>query len=146
MEQERSIREQIIEVCNRLFIHTDYREWDKLLSEVFAEHVHFDMQSMGGGPPEILPATAICEAWEQGFEGLDAVHHLAGNYIVHIEGQAAGVFCYANATHFKKAATQGHTRTFAGSYEIHLLRTLAGWRINGFKYNLKYAEGNLELT
>ncbi|MCC6459915.1 MAG: nuclear transport factor 2 family protein [Saprospiraceae bacterium] len=146
MENELSVREQIIQVCNRLFIHTDYREWDKLLTEVFAETVLFDMQSMGGGPPALLPANAICEAWEAGFAGLDAVHHLAGNYVVHIQGETAGVFCYANATHFKQSATQGRTRTFVGSYEMHLLRTLAGWRISAFKYNLKYADGNLDLT
>ena len=139
-----STREQIIEVCNRLFVYTDYREGDKLKAEVFAGQVLFDMSSMGAGAPATMTADAICQAWEEGFKGLDAVHHLAGNYLVTIREHDADVFCYANASHYKKNAQQGHTRGFVGSYRLHLSKGGDGWRIDRFKYELKYAEGNLE--
>ncbi|MEL6274339.1 MAG: nuclear transport factor 2 family protein, partial [Bacteroidota bacterium] len=80
-----------------------------------------------------------------GFVGLDSVNHLGGNYLVTISDQEADVFAYATATHYKASATLGKTRDFVGSYELHLIKTPAGWRINKFKYNLKYAAGNLEL-
>lgn len=145
MQNQHTVCEQIIEVCNRLFVYTDYREWEKLQSEVFAGEVHFDMTSMGAGAPAVLSADAICKAWEEGFQGLDAVHHLAGNYLVTIGENGADVFCYANASHFKKGATRGNTRTFVGSYNLHLISTDKGWRIDAFKYNLKYAKGNMDL-
>ncbi len=85
--------------------------------------------------------------WEEGFKELDAVNHLAGNYLVNLEsGDKATVFAYATATHFKEAATRGNTREFVGTYDLKLTRSENGWRIHSFIYHLKYATGNLELV
>ena len=140
-----SVRDEIVEVVNRLFIYTDMQEWDKLQKEVFTNSVEFDMSSMGGDKAE-KPAKEICETWEAGFAGIDSINHLAGNYVTQIEHQTAAVFAYATATHFKKAATKGRTREFTGTYNIGLTKTALGWRINQFRYNLKYATGNIELA
>jgi hypothetical protein len=137
-------REQIVEVVNKLFVYTDRQEWDKLQREVFTEQLFFDMASLGGERKNTT-AKEVCETWRQGFEGLDAINHLAGNYLVTVTGDAADVFAYATATHFKAAATQGATREFVGTYDLQLKRTPRGWRISVFKYTLKYASGNLEL-
>lgn len=137
-------REKVIETVNRLFVYTDEQLWDKLQEEVFTEKVHFNMSSLGGEDKETT-AKAICEAWAEGFQGLDAVNHLAGNHIVDLKGHYADVLVYATATHFKEAATKGKTREFVGVYELHLLQTDAGWRIDAFKYNLKYMNGNVDL-
>ncbi len=83
--------------------------------------------------------------WESGFAGIDAVHHHSGNFLVTVNGEAATVFCYAIASHYKAAATQGQTREFVGSYDLGLQRTPGGWRINSFRYNVKYTRGNIEL-
>lgn len=139
-----SIRDQIIETVNRLFIYTDQQEWNKLQAEVFTEQVLFDMSSIGGEKKN-MTAKEICDTWKNGFVGIDSINHLAGNYLVDINGNNAEVFCYATATHYKKAATHGNTREFTGTYDIHLVKKEAGWRIDVFKYNLKYATGNLEL-
>ena len=137
-------REQILEVVSRLFVYTDDQDWEKLLKEVFADEVLFDMSSLGN-EIQTLPAKEICELWEKGFIGLDAVHHLAGNFMVDLDGIVAKVFCYANAVHFKEAAEYGQTREFVGSYDLHLTQLERGWRIDGFKYNLKYMTGNVNL-
>lgn len=137
-------REKIVEVVNKLFVYTDEQDWEKLQKEVFMREVHLDMSSLGG-PASTLPATQICEMWAEGFEDIDAVNHLAGNYLVTINDHVADVFAYATATHFRQAATQGNIREFVGTYELHLQETITGWRIDTFKYNLKYATGNLEL-
>ena len=138
-------REEIIETVNKLFVYADHQRWDDLMDEVFAEKVHLNMSSMGG-PNEYLTAKAICDMWEAGFEGIDQINHLAGNHLVRIDGNSAEVFCYATATHFKAAATQGTTREFVGSYDMKLSMTEAGWRIHALTYNMKYIQGNKELT
>jgi hypothetical protein len=138
-------REQIIETSNRLFNFTDAQNWVALKQEVFAEEVVVDMTSMGMPEVKKMLAQDLCDMWQNGFAGLDAVFHLAGNHVVNLHEDHADVFCYASATHYKKAATQGNTRTFDGTYDLHLVKTLKGWRIDSFKYNLKYMKGNAEL-
>lgn len=136
-----STRDLIVEVVNKLFYYTDNRQWGRLLSEVFCGEVRFDMSSLGG-PNRTMPAKDICHDWEIGFEGLDAINHLSGNHIVSINGPEASVIAYATATHYKRSATRGNTREFVGTYDLHLVRTAVGWRIDGFTYHLKYMTGN----
>ena len=142
----KSKRDEIIELASKLFVYTDYQQWEKLQTEVFKETVHFDMESAGGGPAKNLTAIEICRAWKEGFTGLDAIHHQAGNFLVDFkkEENTAQVFCYATASHFKKSATKSKVREFVGSYDLHLVLTDEGWRIDGFTYNLKYSNGAIE--
>jgi hypothetical protein len=143
---EVSRREAIIEVVNKLFVYTDRQEWDKLLKEVFAESVQFDMSSAGGSPSKKTSPREICDMWKDGFKGIDAIHHQAGNYIVTLnEDVNAEVICYAIALHYRKDATKGNVREFVGSYDVALVFTDHGWRIDGFRYNLKYISGNTSL-
>jgi hypothetical protein len=146
--EAKSKRDEIIEIVNKLFIYTDNRQWKNLTSEVFKENVNFDMTSMGAGDATQMKATEICKMWQDGFEGIDIIHHQAGNFLIKLkdEDTAAEVFCYALASHYKGAAREGKTREFVGSYDIHLVLTDYGWRIDSFKYNLKYATGNTSLT
>lgn len=145
MAIEISEREEIIEVVSRLFVYTDNQEWDKLQNEVFTTELLFDMASAGGGPAKTHKAEEICDMWKKGFEGIDAIHHQAGNFLVtKISSDQYHVYCYAIAIHYKKAAVNGNTREFVGSYDLNLTKA-EGWRINSFKYNLKYIQGNLEL-
>ena len=138
-------REEIIETVNKLFIYTDERAWKKLQSDVFTPSVHFDMSSLGA---EVTTKTSedICKDWEVGLGDIDSVNHLAGNYLVAIDGSNADVFCYATATHYRADAKHGKTREFVGTYELKLEKGSTGWRIDSFKYNLKYMNGNTELT
>ena len=137
--------EEITNVVNKLFVFTDEQDWSALKSEVFDRDVYFDMVSMGAEKAQKITAVEICEMWQEGFKGLDAIHHQAGNYIISIEKRQALVKAYAIASHYKNETTEGKIREFVGSYDIGLLETSRGWRINSFKYNLKYADGNIEL-
>src|SRR5215213_3991919 len=136
---------ELQELANKLFMYTDAQDWNKILSEVFTETVWFDMKSAGGGEPKEIPAKEICEMWRKGFEDLDAVHHQAGHYLIDIKGNAAALFGYAMASHFKEKAKKGKTRMFVGSYDLKAIKTGNGWKLNGFKYNLKYIDGNISL-
>jgi hypothetical protein len=139
-----SIRDEIVEVVNKLFVYTDQQDWDKLQAEVFTHEVRFDMSSVGGVNDELM-SVDICKLWEDGFAGIDSINHLAGNFIVKIQDTTASVFAYATATHYKQSATKGKTREFVGTYDIGLLRQIMGWRIYSFRYDLKYSTGNLSL-
>jgi hypothetical protein len=140
-----SVRETIIEVVNKLFIYTDMQNWKGLQEEVFREHVHLDMSSMGGDASN-MTAREICEMWEEGFKDLDAVNHLAGNYLVNLVSEnEAHVFAYATATHYKESAKNGKTREFVGTYDLKLKKVGQAWKIDFFKYNLKYMDGNAAL-
>ena len=138
-------QQQITDVVNKLFVYTDQQDWDQLQAEVFADTVLFDMVSAGAERAETKTSLEICKLWKKGFEGLDAIHHQAGNYIIHIEHNSAVVKAYAIASHYKQSAKNGPLRKFVGSYDIGLTEYPGGWRINRFKYNLKYMDGNLEL-
>lgn len=138
-------REQIIEVVNRLFVYTDQQHWEGLQNEVFTGHVQFDMSSIGGENKE-MTAQEICDMWAKNFEGIDSINHLAGNQLVTVKDNAAEVFAYATATHFKESATQGKTREMVGTYNLHLKHMTEGWRIDAFKYELKFSTGNGELA
>jgi hypothetical protein len=139
-----SVREEIVEVINKLFVYTDMQDWKKLQAEVFSDDVFFDMSSMGG-PKSETTSRAICDTWKKGFAGIDSINHLSGNYLVHINDITATVFAYATATHYKESAAKGKTREFVGTYDISLMKHGIGWRIYRFKYTLKFKTGNADL-
>ena len=140
-----TIREEIIEVVTLLFIYTDNRNWEGLQNEAFTQEVFLDMTSLGGEAKE-MAAIEICNMWNEGFKGIDAINHLAGNYLVQTNSNdTAQVFAYATAHHYKKDAKNGPTREFVGTYDIHLSKGSQGWRILKLTYHLKYMTGNLTL-
>lgn len=136
---------KITALCNKLFMYTDLRNWDGLAAEVFTEKVWFDMASAGGEAKE-MRAQEICALWQQGLADLDAVHHQAGHYLITINGDEADIFGYAVALHYKESATAGKTRRFVGSYDLKATRDGKAWRLSQFKYNLKFIDGNKDLT
>ena len=136
---------ELTELANKLFMYCDAQEWQRLLDEVFIPTIWFDMSSAGGGSPQTMDAKNVCKLWSDGFIGLDAVHHQAGHYLIKVFEYKADIFAYSVATHYKKAATKGTTRSFVGSYELKAEHTDIGWRLSQFKYNLKYIGGNVSL-
>jgi len=136
---------ELTELANKLFMYTDAHQWNLLESEVFTEIVEFDMQSISGQPPQQMKASEICNLWKNGFKGIDVVHHQGGHYLIKVENDGADIYGYAVATHYKKEATKGNTRSFTGSYDLKAIKTMHGWRLTHFKYNLKFSDGNVAL-
>ena len=134
-------RIHIIDRVNKLFIATDNRDWSGV-KECFMDSVLFDMTSLAGGEPSMVSSQNIVDAWDT---GLKAVHHQTGNFVVEISGSEADVFCYGIATHYLPNKTNRNVRTFVGSYDMHLVQQGTNWKINRFKYNLKYIDGNPDL-
>ena len=137
-------KDKVAEVINNLFIFTDNRDW-RNVEKCFAEKVHFDMTSMGAENTVLLTPRQITDMWDNGLKSIDAVHHQTGNLKIDVSDEKAIAFCYGTASHFKKTASGENTRTFVGSYNFHLTKNKDDWRIDSFKFNLKYADGNLNL-
>src|SRR4051812_5416053 len=122
-------KQALTELANKLFMYTDAQQWALLTTEMFASEVWFDMKSAGGGEPAKLTAMAICDMWKQGFQGIDAVHHQAGHYLITLQDETADIYAYAVASHYKKEATKGETRVMVGSYDLKAEHTPGGWRL-----------------
>jgi hypothetical protein len=133
-----------IETVNRLFVSTDNRHWESVKA-CFADQVVLDMTSMVGGEFGKLTPQQIANARDAGLKGLEAIHHQAGNYDVVLEANEADVFCDGIATHYLPNATGQNSRMLLGSYNFHLKKIKRDWKVDHFKYNLKYIRGNLEL-
>jgi hypothetical protein len=137
-------KDKIIAVINRLFISTDNRDWSEV-KNCFSSEVLFDMTSMAGGQPVTLTSQQIVDAWDEGLKALKSIHHQAGNYMVNIDQGQAEAFCYGIASHYLPNKTNQNTRLFVGSYNFHLTKEGQNWRIDQFKFNLKYIDGNPNL-
>lgn len=137
-------KDAVSDVVKQLFISTDNRDWPQVKA-CFANDVLFDVTSMSGGEPVTMTAQQIVDAWDNGLKALKAIHHQTGNYVVDLHHNEAGVFCYGMALHYLPNPTDRNTRTFVGSYNFHLIKTSGSWRIDRFKFNLKFMDGNLNL-
>ena len=137
-------REAIAETITRLFVSTDRRDWSGV-RDCLAEEVRLDMSSTGAGPAERKSAAAIVEGWEAGLRSLQAIHHQAGNFLVEVRGDRATAFCYGIASHYLENPTGRNTRTFVGSYDVGLEKREGRWRIDAFRFDLKYVDGNPDL-
>ena len=148
MQESDSLRElvekdRIAAVIHRLFVGTDAHDWDAV-RECLADSVLFDMTSLAGGEPAHLTPRQITEAWEAGRRPIEAIHQQAGNLIERGD-QGATASCYGIAYHFRRTASGRNTRVFVGSYDFRLRREVDDWKIDLFRFNVKFVDGNLEL-
>ena len=135
---------RIIDRINELFLATDEKAWPRVRA-CFTEEATLDMSSLSGQPAQRLSAEAIAAGWEQGLAPIEAVHHQAGNYRVDVRGDEADAFCYGTAWHYRKTQSGRNTRIFVGSYDFHLVQRDGEWRIDLFRFNAKFVDGNLAL-
>lgn len=129
-------RNAITDTITDLFVATDNRDW-AAVRRCFAPQVRFDMTSLGGGEPSTMTPADIASGWEAGLSPVQHVFHQAGNFKVTIRGDEADAFCYAIAFH----RGDNIARTFAGSYDFHLVRAGDHWVIDLFRYNVKFVDG-----
>lgn len=137
---------EVVEAVTALFVATDEKDWSAVRA-CFADQVLFDMSGLTGSPATMLGADAIVAGWKQGLEPIQALHHQVGNFRVRVEsGNEADAFCYGIAYHYRPNVSGQNTRTFVGTYDVHLVRGAdGGWLIDRFRFRPKFVEGNLEL-
>lgn len=138
-------RQEVEDVVVRLFVATDRRNWSSV-EACLADMVIFDMTSMAGGEPLHMKPAEIIATWKGGLEPIDHVHHQVGNFQIDVDGNLATAFCYGIAYHHReKISHPSKTRTFVGNYDVHLTRNDGKWRIDLFRFNLEFIEGNRDL-
>ena len=137
-------KDAVISLITSLFIATDRKDWATVKS-CFADSVLFDMTSMTGGKASWIPPAELIAGWKRGLTPIQAVHHQTGNFQIKLDGSRADAFCYGIAYHYLPNRTGRHTRVYVGSYDISLIRNGARWRIDRFKFNLKFMDGNAHL-
>jgi hypothetical protein len=137
-------RSRIADVIHALFVATDARDWDQV-HECLAERVTFDMASLAGGEPAQRSPREITGGWEAGLRYVDSIHHQVGNLSIALQEVEATASCYGIAYHYRRTKSGRNTRVFVGSYDFHLARQRGDWRIDLFRFNLKFVDGNLEL-
>ena len=138
-------RERIIDRLTELFLATDRKDW-RGVEVCFAPKVEFDMSSVGAGPASSKRPSEIADGWRIGLAGVEHVHHQAGNFVVHTNGDRATAFCYGIAYHYRARRDGRNTRVFVGSYDYQLARDTVSpqpaWRITAMRFTLKFIDGN----
>jgi hypothetical protein len=137
-------KDAVVSTLNRLFRTTDQMDWDGVRG-CFAPVVVLDMTSVVGGKAEETTPEAIVEAWRQSLGHLKAVHHQVGNYEVQVHGDEASASCYGIASHFLPNESGENTRSFVGTYDVRLRKVDGIWRVDRFRFDLKYVMGNPNL-
>jgi hypothetical protein len=137
-------KDRIGGVITALFVGTDSRDWESV-RRCFASSVHFDMTSLAGGDPVVLPPDAIVAGWEAGLAPIEAIHHQTGNLSVRCTEREADASCYGIAYHHRRTRSGKNTRAFVGSYDFHLRREAGEWKIDLFRFRLKFIDGNPDL-
>src|SRR4051794_40149670 len=139
-------RQQITDCIVRLFVCTDTRDWNGVRA-CLTESVYFDMTSLAGGEPATVPAEQIIAGWKEGLAPIESVHHQAGNFEIAVRNREADASCYGIAMHYRRNPSGRNTRTFVGTYDFTLVSSLdESWRIAAFRFNLKFIDGNADLT
>ena len=137
-------KDAVITTINRMFRSVDELNWSQA-ETCFASDVLLDMTSVAGGEPESTTPAALVESWRESLSHLKAIHHQSGNFEVDVNGNEADASCYGIAYHFLPNDTGNNTRTFVGTYAVHLRKHRGKWRIDMLRYNLKFLDGNLDL-
>ncbi|MEJ2852367.1 MULTISPECIES: nuclear transport factor 2 family protein [unclassified Saccharothrix] len=139
-----SDRDEIVEVCTRMAVHADRREWDRL-GEVFAPSVTLDYTSLNGGEPATLAPADIVGAWSGFLGAFDATQHLVANHLVAVTGDSAVCTASFQATHVLANRFGSPLWTLGGNYEFRLVRLEGVWRIAGVVMTVVWADGNKDL-
>jgi hypothetical protein len=137
-------RQAVLEVVHQLFNRTDERDWEGVKA-CFAPEVVFDMTSLVGGDPVTTTAQSIVEGWAEGLSDVRSLHHQVGNTTVHIDGDQASVFCHGLAFHHVTTALDETVKMFVGTYDLHLGKTDGVWRIDRFRFNLRFTQSSATL-
>ena len=132
---------EVVRAIDRLFIATDERDW-AAVRDCFAERVAFEMT---GSEPATRTPDEIAAGWDEGLRHLQAIHHQSGNFRVTVDGDQADAACYGTAWHYLPNESGRNTRVFVGSYDFHLARAGEGWKIDRFRFALKFIDGNPNL-
>jgi hypothetical protein len=130
-------------VADLLFIHTDAKEWAAARALFVEGPVEVDMSSLVGGGPVRTTAEELFAGFAAGLHEGKLSHHMATNYRVTLDGDAAELWAQGYAWN-RLLDYHGGSELWEtwGSYRLTFRRGAAGWRLDRFRYHAKFNRGN----
>jgi hypothetical protein len=96
-----------------------------------AETIDLDFSELFGDPRATLPSDDFVEFARQVLSGFTATQHISPNHVVSIEGDRATASAGMYAWHkVPPEDAAENTFTLRGKYDIGMVRTGAGWRMD----------------
>lgn len=130
-------------MADELFITTDLKEWAAARALFSDGTIQVDMSSLVGGGPVRMTADELLGGFKSGLHAGKASHHLASNYRVRIDGDRAELYAHGYSWNRVPTLAKGTDlwETW-GNYRLTYQRTVADWKLDGFRYYSKLTRGN----
>ncbi len=120
----------------------DYRDWD-LFGNLFTETVDVNLDPRTApSPPAPVPVAAWVPVARKSFEPYDSTHHLLSVDAVTVHGDTAEALTHFQASHFLANPDGAPTFVQKGMYVHSCRRTPEGWRISGWRQEVRWGTGN----
>ncbi|NGO67567.1 nuclear transport factor 2 family protein [Streptomyces boncukensis] len=139
-----SDRAELTALCDRYVMHLDRDRYeDGWFADVFTQDAEltFPMGTYRG-------REGMARFQEMAGSTFERTHHLAGNYLVDIEGDQARVRAHLTAVHVRRRQDPQDHFAIGGHFEAGAVRTARGWRLRTFVFDLVWnagaAPGNYE--
>ena len=130
----------VIRIADAIDRAVDAQDW-KLARGYFADRVTADFSSLSGQPAADVASDDLIGAWAANLKGSKTSLHLRTNHQVVIEGDAATVRSYGYAWNRMEGNGDPLWEVW-GTYEHHLVRSGAGWKVDGFTFHMTHERGN----
>jgi hypothetical protein len=134
-----------IETADRIDHLVDIGDW-AATQALFAPRVRVDFTAFGAPAPAEVTAAELVGGWQRSRGAVKTAFHIRGNHLVRIEGERAVMTSHGYA--WNRMPTWEPGRDLAevwGIYEHRLVRTAAGWRVDGFAFRPLHVRGNAEV-
>ncbi|MEI9403111.1 nuclear transport factor 2 family protein [Mesorhizobium argentiipisi] len=130
----------VIRIADAIDRAVDAQDW-KLARSYFAERVTADFSSLSGQPAANIASDDLIGAWAGNLKGSKTSLHLRTNHQVVLEADAATV--RSNGYAWNRMEGNGDPLWEVwGTYEHHLTRSAAGWKVDGFTFRMTHERGN----
>ncbi|TGQ72684.1 MAG: nuclear transport factor 2 family protein [Mesorhizobium sp.] len=130
----------VIRIADAIDRAVDAQDW-KLTRGYFADTVVADFSSLSGQPAATIPSDDLIGAWSANLKGSKTSLHLRTNHQVVLEANAATVL--SNGYAWNRMEGNGDPLWEVwGTYEHHLTRSAAGWKVDGFTFRMTHERGN----
>lgn len=134
---ESSIRRVVDEIDNAC----DLKEWERLRT-YFTDRVAADFTSLSGGEPAEISADDLVGAWKTNLFPGKKTFHQRGNHVIEVASDRAMVFSKGYAFNLLESGDVTGLWEVWGNYTHSLVKTTAGWRVDGIKLEVLYQRGD----
>lgn len=139
--EQRSDREQILDVVNGVAMSADHRDWARCRS-YFIDEPFIDYSSLSGQPGSKVKIDDLIKGWNIFLPKFRFTQHFISNHDVKISDKTASCLSYVHAIHHLPYAEGGELWGVYGTYNHELVKTSSGWKVSKMVFHLLYQEGN----